>query len=188
MVNGLAPAFEFHPSIVRTDSSNSSQSIGRGSAGARCAGSVVIGSAVHVPLILARHKDKSPDFRPILADTFRETQAISRIAINRPIFGKRRSTGGASSPRTSSGSGRARNRKGRVQVPETCRFRDVPFEERCTVATSYAIQSASSCRGPHRHLPPDGLGFASSASASRKKPCDSTSFAQRESFIRSRRL
>src|SRR5580658_5639616 len=85
MVNGLAPTFEFHPSIVRTASSNSSQSIGRGSAGARCAGSVVIGSAVHVPLILARHKDKSPDFRPILADTFRETQAISRIAINRPL-------------------------------------------------------------------------------------------------------
>jgi hypothetical protein len=38
-----------------------------------------------VPFILARHKDKSPDLRPILADTFRETQAISRIAINRPI-------------------------------------------------------------------------------------------------------
>jgi len=70
---------------------NSSHSIGRGSAGARCAGSVVIGSAVHVPFILARHKDKSPDLRPILADTFRETQAISRIAINRPYFGTRRS-------------------------------------------------------------------------------------------------
>jgi hypothetical protein len=64
---------------------NSSHSIGRGSAGARCAGSVVIGSAVHVPFILARHKDKSPALRPILADTFGETQAISRIAINRPL-------------------------------------------------------------------------------------------------------
>ena len=64
---------------------HSSHSIGRGSAGARCAGSVVIGSAVHVPFTLARHKDKSPDFRPILADTFRETQAISRIATKRPI-------------------------------------------------------------------------------------------------------
>jgi hypothetical protein len=96
MVNGLAPTFEFHPSIVRTASSNSSQSIGRGSAGARCAGSVVIGSAVHVPLILARHKDKSPDFRPILADTFRETQAISRIAINRPISAAPVGTGSSS--------------------------------------------------------------------------------------------